>query len=124
MPSVNNSQSRTNPSELSGAWHESTARRVFDPLQAVPQKAPIEAGTGVALASWRHVLVTRGAFDRIARSQVCNDRRKHVVLRRFEGLSFETLEFDADRVVVATRLAAPHRRTGMPGARVARNELQ
>ena len=49
--------------------------------------------------------------------------RQGFVLRAFEDLAFEAFEFDADRIVIAVRAAAPRRCTGVPGAIVAAHEL-
>lgn len=84
---------------------------------------PIEMRTGVHLATGRDIGMADDIFDRIVVPQDSNEPRQHVVLPGFERPVVATLQFDADREVVAVFGAVPTRRTGMPGTQGARDEL-
>ena len=62
--------------------------------------------------------------DRISTRHRAQQARQRCVLGRLEALALEPLELDADRVVIAAFTADPGGSAGMPGALIARHELQ
>ena len=84
--------------------------------QPLLQPGPVEASAGVELTTGRHVLVTSDMLDREALQQGRTQAGKCLVLGCGKVLAFETLELNADRVVVAIGTAAVVRDAGVPGA--------
>ena len=80
---------------------------------------------GVGLAAWWSGDV--GVADTIPNGMSTLERpgqiRKHDVLRILEWPFIRTLEFDADRKVIATATSTPLGLAGMPGALCARHKL-
>src|SRR5687767_5778018 len=84
---------------------------------------PVEAGPRVQFAAWRDVLVASDVIDRVALRDGRQQALQRFVLPGFEGLAFQALELDADRIVVAVVAAAPARGSGVPGPRITVDEL-
>ena len=84
---------------------------------------PIKARPGVLLAAWRHVLVAGDVFDRMALGQGGAQCRQGFVLGGLEVLTFQSFEFDADRVIVSLVATPIARCPRVPGALVTVDEL-
>ena len=61
--------------------------------------------------------------DRVVRRQCTHQARQLLVLSRFESLTLQAFEFDADRKIIAPLTPLELRHAGVPGAMVGPDEL-
>jgi len=97
----------------------SSAGRSDAPMQT----RPVERGTGIGLAAWGDVAVSDDRFYGISPARRSDESRQRLVLRCQVTYLVGTLQFDADREIVALCAAAPRRGASMPRALRARDEL-
>ena len=102
---------------LQGAWEQACIVRRH------VQKLPVEAWAGVGLAARGNIGMADNVFHRIGAAQEGKQCAQLLVLLRHEFLPVAAFQFDAERKIVAARTSAPCGLTGMPGASLARDEL-
>lgn len=84
---------------------------------------PIEMLAGIVLAAGRDIGMRRDVAQRITLAQLAQQKFEPPVLRRREVVFAIAFELDADRKIVAALTPEKLRRTGVPGALVATDEL-
>ena len=68
---------------------------------------PVKIGARVGLAPWRDVRVAGDFGNRIAALQCTREARKHFVLSVFKRNVIRSLDFDAEREIIALLPATP-----------------
>src|SRR5450830_1698582 len=95
----------------------------WGPAKPGDQVRPVEAGTRIVLPTWGDVLMTCHMGNGVAAPQCLAQPDQGRVLCNRDSASFETLKFNAYRVVVAVVPASVMRASGMPGPLIAIDEL-
>lgn len=103
-------------------WH--VGKIPTGPAQRVLQPGPQKALPRVFFSARCDVLMAGHMLNGVLNGQGGTQAGQGFVLRRFECLTFQSFELDADRVIVALFPSAVARHASMPGAIVTADELQ
>ncbi len=93
------------------------------PSHTVLKSQPVEPRTGIFFPAWRNVLMSGNVGDGVMAAQCGAQTSEIFVLLVFEGVAFEPLEFNANRMVIAVLLTPISRLASMPSAVVATDKL-